>query len=379
MPRSCCIPLWRWSDGCLLPRPGKLQRQLGPFPLTSNAIFEKEAEVTMPYDQSNRIFGETIATTSSSWRSFQRQPATSTEQAIVAGRRTRGDVVRAAFRHTIGHAAMMLVLSLFVFVAGSQADNAPRRTCEKVVIAGWPDYPPLSWDRNGEQVGAGQELAREIFAELGIPVEVRTAGSFDRIREFMTAGTIDLVPGLYFSEARTAFAVYVTTSFASDPVEVLQRRDDGRRLVSWSDLVGLRGVKHQRISFGDAFNAFSAGNLSILEVPNPSSPFAMLQAGRVDFVISTHWRSIIFDQLLDHAGDGGFVQSGVSIEAQKIYFAFSRFSACAALASEVDRLLQQRLESGAVKVLFDKWLDAGRIEFQPREKGDRPLIADEAR
>lgn len=68
--------------------------------------------------------------------------------------------------------------------------------CERLVATGSPDSPPYSWqDPNDPKhlIGANVDLLRQVAGELGVKVEVLSAGRRDQALEEVRSGRIDLL------------------------------------------------------------------------------------------------------------------------------------------------------------------------------------------
>jgi hypothetical protein len=50
---------------------------------------------------------------------------------------------------------------------------APQAACQKVVVGAGPDYPPLRWYDGKALHGASVMLTQRVFADMGVPVELR--------------------------------------------------------------------------------------------------------------------------------------------------------------------------------------------------------------
>ena len=72
----------------------------------------------------------------------------------------------------------------------------------RIVVGGDLEYPPYEYlDENGEPAGYNVELTRALATSLGIDVVIKL-GKWNKIREGLSAGDIDIVPGMFYSLER---------------------------------------------------------------------------------------------------------------------------------------------------------------------------------
>lgn len=84
-------------------------------------------------------------------------------------------------------ACMAVLVSPLAMAAGK---------CERLVATGSPDAPPYSWqDPNDPKhlIGANVDLLRQVAGELGVKVEVLSAGRRDQALEEVRSGRMDLL------------------------------------------------------------------------------------------------------------------------------------------------------------------------------------------
>lgn len=68
--------------------------------------------------------------------------------------------------------------------------------CERLVATGSPDAPPYSWqDPKDPQhlIGANVDLLRQVAGELGVKVEVLSAGRREQALQEVRSGRMDLL------------------------------------------------------------------------------------------------------------------------------------------------------------------------------------------
>ncbi|MGB8973587.1 MAG: transporter substrate-binding domain-containing protein, partial [Pseudomonas capeferrum] len=84
-------------------------------------------------------------------------------------------------------ACMAALLSSATMAAGK---------CERLVATGSPDAPPYSWQDPKDPkhlIGANVELLQQVASELGVKVDVLSAGRRDQALEEVRSGRMDLL------------------------------------------------------------------------------------------------------------------------------------------------------------------------------------------
>jgi len=78
----------------------------------------------------------------------------------------------------------------------------PRSWKSRILIGGDSDYPPYEYlDDNGQPAGYNVELTRAIAKQMHLQVEIRLQ-PWEKIREELASGKIDIVQGMFYSPER---------------------------------------------------------------------------------------------------------------------------------------------------------------------------------
>lgn len=234
-------------------------------------------------------------------------------------------------------------------------------TCKQLVATGNPEYPPYLWrdpvDSN-RLIGANADLMQIVAKEIGIPIEVRYAGSWARVQEEAKLGRVDLVAGAFFTVDRLDYMDYVYPSFRETRSLVWSRQSALIKYQRWADLQGLSGVTVINNSFGEDFDRFAKTSLKIATVPSLEQALKMLQLGRVDYLVYEESPALAYIAKL---GIEGLLPMAASISNESLYLTLSYKSPCnsselrAALAKAMYKLARQNVMKKMIETNIQLW------------------------
>ena len=127
---------------------------------------------------------------------------------------------------------LAVVLGAVPFLSTAQ-DSAQFTAAEREWIAGHPvlkvgnemDWPPFDFAEDGEPKGYSVDLVRLVAAKAGFEAEFVNGLTWEQLLERFKAGEIDIMPAIYESKEREAFALF-TPSYFSQPSVMAVRADD---------------------------------------------------------------------------------------------------------------------------------------------------------
>lgn len=173
-------------------------------------------------------------------------------------------------------------------LAGVVATSA-HANCARLVASGNPEYPPYLWrdaPDSAALVGANAELMRWLSREIGVPIDVRSVGTWARVQEEARQGRIDLIAGAFLTVPRLDYMDYVHPAFAQVRSVVWVRQANPIGYQRWPDLQGKNGLAVNGSSFGEEFDRFAKQSLRLVTVPTLEQALRMVERGRADFAIS---------------------------------------------------------------------------------------------
>jgi len=266
--------------------------------------------------------------------------------------------------------ALLLCASLLLCAATRPALAAPEKPGEDgmqgagrpLIVGGNAAYPPYEFlDGNGKPAGYNVDLTRAIADVMGMKVQFRF-DAWSRLRSSLTAGKIDILQGISYSEERTK-----TIDF-SPPHTIVHHAIFARRGTKVvSSLEGLRGKKVVVFRNGimhDSLVDLGFGADLIL-TDSPADALRLLAAGRCDYaaVASLPGMYLIHELHLSN-----LVPVAKNVAAEKYCYAVNKGNAeLLTRFSEGLAILQQ---TGQYQAIYDKWLG---VQEQPRFTRERAM------
>lgn len=228
---------------------------------------------------------------------------------------------------------------------------APVRYCD------YPVYPPVSWS-DGKQVrGLAPTVVRELFARLGLEVEIVVLGNWRRCLLDAAEGRVDVVLA-YSSDQRDQGMRFSRVPVLREEVAVFVNRKRPVRFEQLDDLASYRGGLLFGESYGPAFDRFVARHQNIEWVSSSQQNFGKLIRGRIDFVIQERRTGELFVEHLPGAGDIQALPAALSVDYLRV--AVSRHSPLSQRMDEIDAQLQQMSERGEI----DNWLHQSEVTYR---------------
>tara|TARA_R110000751_G_scaffold181428_2_gene288148 strand:- start:1705 stop:2580 length:876 start_codon:yes stop_codon:yes gene_type:complete len=259
----------------------------------------------------------------------------------------------------------LLGTSLLLGAAGSLAAG---NACERIVVTGNPDYPPITWaPEQGDQAltGVAVEMLQAALADSGVTVEVLNMGSRAKALDAVESGQIDVMAGLFMSRDRLASMDYVYPPIMQVPSVFFVRRGAAFPYTGWQDLRGKQGAAQEGSRFGLSFDTYAKDNLKLQREPNGEAALRKLLDGKLDYVVLERYQGLALaqqmrvDEQLDTL-EGSFINA-------PLYFAISHNSVCnsPALRSALAIGMQEQAQRGESRRLLDKYRGIWAAPFTP--------------
>ncbi|MFN3581358.1 MAG: substrate-binding periplasmic protein [Pseudomonas sp.] len=271
-------------------------------------------------------------------------------------------------------AAMPLALWMALLTPAAQAAGG---TCERLVVTGNPEYPPLLWvdpQNTKHLVGAGVELLELALEGTGIQVEVLNVGPWARAQEEVRSGRVDMLAGAFLTSQRLGYMDYIYPAYMEVPSVLFVRRDALFPYSGWDDLRDKRGSTLLNNSFGTAFDTFARDHLRIEQVPSVEQSFRTLLRGRVDYVVYERYQGLALAQQLGIEDELEIVDG--SLINEQLYYTLSHSSACNSpqLRAILAQNMRDLVSTGEPRRLLEKYRDIWAQQFATVDDG----IAEEA-
>jgi polar amino acid transport system substrate-binding protein len=234
----------------------------------------------------------------------------------------------------------------------TQAQTPSDPACAALVITGHPSYQPVAWAAQGKIVGAAPNLVSGIAAHLGVKdVTSKDLGSWERAQAAVRDGEADVIFGIYKNDVRAAYLDYVEPPFMMDPAAIVVRKGAGFTFAEWRDLKGRNGVTNAGESYGDAFDAFMAKELTVARAAGVDKAFAALLAGQADYMIVGLFPGRDEVRKLGLSDRVEFLPK--ELVSAAMYVAFSKRSKCGALRTGFSAGIQTAVDGDTIRQLLE--------------------------
>lgn len=231
--------------------------------------------------------------------------------------------------------------------------------CFKVVISGHPAYPPTAWYDGQRLRGGWPAIAAKVFADLGIPYEIKYEGPWIRVMESARSGMVDMLATLKDNDERRKFLTFSSVGGTPAPITVFVRRDAHFNYAGKDDLIGKRGGITRGERYGQEIDHFVATRLRVETVGDFAINLKKLAAGRLDYAISGYYPGGAKLAMLGLEQE--YVALRPNLSEQIDHFAFVTASPCMKYFAQFDHHLAELLKDGTVARLLDQNADYWRL------------------
>ena len=152
------------------------------------------------------------------------------------------------------------------------------------VASGHPSWAPIMYNQGDLIQGAGPEIVGMIFSELGLIISFPYVGSWDIVQEKALSGEIDLIVAAYKTPERETYMDY-SVSYTTDPVSIFVKNGKAFPFVSWSELVGKKGVVTIGDSYGQEFDQFIKDSLTVVSTGSPEEAYNLILNSQADYFV----------------------------------------------------------------------------------------------
>ncbi len=262
----------------------------------------------------------------------------------------------------------IILVSLAILVACSA--QAKPLVCEKVVVSGEMSWPPFSYMKDGELQGVGIDLARILFTELNIPVEVVPVQRHDDLSHMLDTGRVDFLVATYDEPRYHKNARLIYPPYFEDNIGVVTHTRSAFDVYDWHALMGKTGLTTNNNQLGIEFNEFAQEYLNIQSEGNVRFNMRKLARGDYEYLIGSE--QMLKMGLAWYDKKQEFIFLPTLVAGEDLFFAFSERSECLPYAAFIRDKIAQYKESGVIYSLVQK--HAGSDEaFHARYKSDLEL------
>lgn len=265
------------------------------------------------------------------------------------------------------------VLSIFTFLAMTLLVTTIAHSAQTFIVSGNPYAPPVVWAEQQKLVGLGPDLAASILNELNIPFTIRSFGDWKNVQKKAKEGAIDMIVSAYRNDERSTYLSF-SVPYLSQPTVLVVEKGKEFDFSSWESLKGKKGVTSIGESYGQEFDTFSKKFLDI-DYLQFERAIQLLNLGEADYLVSDLYTALIYARLLQ--GEDSISILDPPVTTQNFHFAIRKDSELANRLPEINRLLQEKSESGEVgRILmshYEKWkrLTDQRSKYLSKLEGER--------
>jgi polar amino acid transport system substrate-binding protein len=246
--------------------------------------------------------------------------------------------------------ALLAVLIFWYFVKNSSSnepiDDLTGRPTKELIVSGHPEWPPIMYRQNDQIVGAGPEIVKKIFSDLGISVVSKYEGPWDLVQDKAKSGAVDVLAAAYKTAARETYMDY-SIPYTVDPVVLVVKKGRTFPYAEWDDLITKKGVVTSGDSYGQDFDNFIKEKLTVKEVATPAEAFALLDQAEVDYFVYALYSAENY--LFAHKVSTQFEIIPQYVSAENFYLTISKKSPFIYLLPQVNDLLKKYQDDGTIE------------------------------
>ncbi|MFJ4375757.1 substrate-binding periplasmic protein [Pseudomonas japonica] len=233
----------------------------------------------------------------------------------------------------------------------------PLMAAERVRYCDYPVYPPVSWSDGRQVRGLAPTVVRELFARMGLEVEIVVLGNWKRCLLDAAQGRVDVVLA-YDSDQRDLGMRFSREPVMREEVALFVNRQRPAHFERLEDLAGYRGGLLFGESYGQDFDRFVARHQNIEWVSSSRQNFGKLIRGRIDFVVQERRTGELFVENLPGAGDIVALPRALSVDYLRV--AVSKRSPLSAHMAQIDEQLRRMAAAGEIQ----RWLEQSEVTYR---------------
>ncbi|MDU9394369.1 substrate-binding periplasmic protein [Pseudomonas sp. zfem002] len=235
--------------------------------------------------------------------------------------------------------------------------SLPLMAAERVRYCDYPVYPPVSWSDGRQVRGLAPTVVRELFARMGLEVEIVVLGNWKRCLLDAAQGRVDVVLA-YDSDQRDLGMRFSREPVMREEVALFVNRQRPVHFERLEDLAGYRGGLLFGESYGQDFDRFVARHQNIEWVSSSRQNFGKLIRGRIDFVVQERRTGELFVENLPGAGDIVALPRALSVDYLRV--AVSKRSPLSAHMAQIDEQLRRMAAAGEIQ----RWLEQSEVTYR---------------
>jgi ABC-type amino acid transport substrate-binding protein len=234
--------------------------------------------------------------------------------------------------------------------------------CDRLVITGSPDAPPLLWRDPQDPtrlIGATADVLQQVAKDLGLKIDLLYGGKRSLALDEVRSGRMDILADAPLNLGELDTLDYIHPALVQTDYLVWTRKDSTLAYTTAADLHGHKGAVSERARLSADFEAFASQQLTLQRLPNLTPALQKLLLGEVDYVLAGRYSGMAMAQTLGMSND--LVAHDVPIDQPGLYLAISHNSACndpwlrGQLAKKMTELRASGVTQAALQSNLARW------------------------
>ncbi|MGC9400216.1 MAG: transporter substrate-binding domain-containing protein [Anaerolineae bacterium] len=243
---------------------------------------------------------------------------------------------------------VLTVLGVFLLFGGlghiGLFAQEPRQT---LIVGGDHNYPPYEFLADGKPAGFNVELIRAVAETAGFEVEIRL-GPWHEVRKALEEGEIDVLAGMYYSEARDARVDFTAPHTHVSP-GLFVRQDAAVR--SLEDVITGSVLVQEEDLMHDFLREQPADGLQIVPVTDSIDALRLLSVGWHDAALLSSKMQGLY--LIEQHNLTNL--RAISVDIEPLEYCFAVQEGDETLAHLLTESLNNLKATGRYKEIYDRW------------------------
>ncbi|NVZ70040.1 substrate-binding periplasmic protein [Pseudomonas costantinii] len=234
--------------------------------------------------------------------------------------------------------------------------------CDRLVITGSPDAPPLLWRDPQDPthlIGAIADVLQQVGKDLGLKVDLLYGGKRSLALDEVRSGRMDILADAPLNLGELDTLDYIHPALVQIDYLVWTRKDSVLVYNTAADLHGHKGAVSERARLSADFETFAGQQLTLQRLPTLTPAFQKLLLGEVDYVLAGRYSGMAMAQTLGMSND--LVAREIPVDQPGLYLAISHNSACndpwlrGQLAKKMTELPASGVAQEAMQRNIERW------------------------
>ncbi|TFF13016.1 transporter substrate-binding domain-containing protein [Pseudomonas sp. BCA14] len=234
--------------------------------------------------------------------------------------------------------------------------------CERLVITGSPDAPPLLWRDPQDPthlIGATADVLQQVGKDLGLKIDLLYGGKRSLALDEVRSGRMDILADAPLNLGELETLDYIHPALMQIDYLVWTRKDSPLIYATAADLHGHKGAVSERARLSAGFETFAGQQLSLQRLPGLTQAFQKLLLGEVDYVLAGRYSGMAMAQSLGMSND--LIARETPVDQPGLYLAVSHNSACndpwlrGQLAKKMTELPTSDVANTALQRNLERW------------------------